>query len=246
MLVLFSPKAQLWLSIGLPRPSNAVRLTPRLRMGNWTPFPSRNIDFSSFASRRMMSTIERPSLTHIDDAGHASMVDVGDKNPSQRTATATGRIYIPLSAFELITSTYPDQQTTEGEENQSAQDKAKSKARRKGDALTVAQLAAIMGSKRTSDLIPLCHPLALSHVSVVLTPEANLAGNSVRHSVVCSATVSCEGKTGVEMEALTAVSVGLLTVWDMLKAVAGKEMMIADIMVTEKWGGKSGNFKRLN
>lgn len=140
-------------------------------------------------------------------------------------------------------------------------EKAKSKARKKGDVLIVAQLAAIMACKRTAELIPLCHPLPLSHVSVALTPEVHPdpdapydltdlpdKGDTGRrphlYSIKCIATVSCDGKTGVEMEALTAVSVGLLTVWDMLKAVAGKEMVIGDILVRGKAGGKSGDFVR--
>jgi cyclic pyranopterin phosphate synthase len=114
---------------------------------------------------------------------------------------------------------------------------------RKGDALTVAQLAAIMGSKKTADLIPLCHPLNLTNVAVTLTPEAPKE-HTGRYSIVCCATVTSEGKTGVEMEALTAVSVGLLTVWDMLKAVAGKEMEIGGILVSHKAGGRSGDFHR--
>ncbi|PBL00412.1 molybdenum cofactor biosynthesis prote [Armillaria gallica] len=177
-----------------------------------------------------------PRLTHVDDRGRASMVDVSAKEITRRTATATGRIFIPLVAYELLVSAYPD-----GEEPSPVLEKAKQKVRRKGDTLTVAQLAAIMGSKKTSDLIPLCHPLQLSNVSVVLTPEAP-THDIQRHSVLCRATVCCDGKTGVEMEALTAVSVGLLTVWDMLKAVAGKEMEIGEIVVTEKSGGKSGDF----
>ncbi|SJL06374.1 related to Molybdenum cofactor biosynthesis protein 1 [Armillaria ostoyae] len=179
-----------------------------------------------------------PRLTHVDDRGRASMVDVSSKEITRRTATATGRIFIPLVAYELLVSAYPD-----GEEPSSVLGKAKQKVRRKGDTLTVAQLAAIMGSKKTSDLIPLCHPLQLSNVSVALTPEAP-AHDIQHHSVLCRATVSCDGKTGVEMEALTAVSVGLLTVWDMLKAVAGKEMEIGEIVVTEKSGGKSGDFNQ--
>lgn len=172
------------------------------------------------------------------------MVDVADKQPTKRTATAVGRIYIPRVAFELVTSTYPASDA--GQEPDTPEDRAKAKARRKGDALTVAQLAAVMGSKRTSDLIPLCHPLALSNVSVILTPELPDADSEQRgrHSIMCRATVSCEGKTGVEMEALTAVSVGLLTVWDMLKAVAGKEMEIGSIYVSRKSGGRSGDFAR--
>lgn len=198
------------------------------------------------SSRRQYSSSpdNTASLTHIDSAGRASMVNVSDKISSKRSATATGRIFIPQVAYELITSPLKNGATSPRAEAQ-----AKSKARNKGDVLTVAQLAAIMGAKRTSDLIPLCHPLALSHVSVTLVPEIynNSADNdraNVRYSILCIANVSCEGKTGVEMEALTAVSVGVLTIWDMLKSVAGKEMIIGDIMVVMKEGGKSGDFVR--
>jgi len=164
------------------------------------------------------------------------MVDVGNKVPTKRTATASGRIYIPQIAYDLVTSTYP---VSEHEDpTGSPSHAALSKAQRKGDALTVAHLAAITGAKQTSSLIPLCHPLALSNISAKLSPEVSVSDSGARrYSIVCCATVSCEGKTGVEMEALTAVSVGLLTVWDMLKAVAGKEMEIGEIMVTEKTGG---------
>lgn len=164
------------------------------------------------------------------------MVDVGSKSDTSRTAKASGRIYIPEVAYNLITT--ETDSPTPGESHEIT--KAKAKARRKGDVLAVAQLAGIMACKRTSDLIPLCHPLPLTHIEVVLTPELKEG----RYSVVCHATASCEGKTGVEMEALTAVSVSLLTVWDMLKAVAGKEMEIGDIMVDSKSGGKSGDFQR--
>lgn len=164
------------------------------------------------------------------------MVDVGDKNDTKRSATAVGRIYISEAAFRLVTSTYPSQSN--------AADPLAEKARKKGDVLTVAQLAAIMAAKKTSDLIPLCHPLALSNVSVTLTPEPSPSHAEGRPSIACQATVSCEGKTGVEMEALTAVSVGLLTVWDMLKAVAGKEMEMGKIYVSRKSGGQSGDFVR--
>ena len=169
------------------------------------------------------------------------MVDVADKTPTKRTATATGRIYIPQMAYELVTSPNSADANTDSPEA-----RAKAKARGKGDVLTVAQLAAIMGAKQTSNLIPLCHPLSLSHISVFLTPEIVGAdeNDTERFSILCSATVSCDGKTGVEMEALTAVSVGTLTIWDMLKAVAGKEMIIGDIKVTRKEGGKSGDFIR--
>jgi len=185
---------------------------------------------------RFSSSSASPRLSHLDATGRASMVNVGNKQPTKRTATASGRIYIPEIAYELVTSTYP---VSEHEDpSPSPLHVAASKARRKGDALTVAHLAAITGAKQTSSLIPLCHPLALSNISVVLTPEVTVSDSGARrYSIVCRATVSCEGKTGVEMEALTAVSVGLLTVWDMLKAVAGKEMEIGEILVTEKTGG---------
>lgn len=188
------------------------------------------------------------------------MVDVSAKDPTRRTATASGRIFIPRTAYELITE--PPTAVENGPQApQTALEQAKRKARAKGDVLTVAQLASIMGCKRTHEIIPLCHPLQLSHISVKLHPEADqpapetpasgrdetssgLRGARFSYSVLCVATVTCEGKTGVEMEALTAVSVGLLTVWDMLKAVAGREMIIGDIAVIEKAGGKSGDFKR--
>jgi len=183
----------------------------------------------------------RAQLTHLDEHGRASMVEVSDKESTKRSATATGRIYINDMAYRLITSTYPEQKTPyPGSE-------AVQKARQKGDALTVAQLAGIMGAKKTAGLIPLCHPMALTRVDVRLVPEIVL-GDSVhlrdRPSVLCTATVTCEGKTGVEMEALTAVSISLLTVWDMLKAVAGKEMEISGIVVQLKTGGKNGDFRR--
>ncbi|KAF9270704.1 molybdenum cofactor biosynthesis prote [Marasmius fiardii PR-910] len=180
-------------------------------------------------------------LTHLDDSGRPSMVDVSSKSETKRKATAVGRIYIPSIAYDLITSTHVDSPDSP---HHTLDAKAK-RSLRKGDVLTVAQLAAIMGSKRTSDLIPLCHPLPLSNVAVTLAPEFRKDSEGVaRHSIVCRAIVTCEGKTGVEMEALTAVSVGLLTVWDMLKAVAGKEMVIGEIFVADKSGGESGDFHR--
>ncbi|KAF9245865.1 molybdenum cofactor biosynthesis prote [Melanogaster broomeanus] len=186
-------------------------------------------------------------LTHVDSDGRPSMVDVSEKESTKRTATATGHIYIPKSAYDLVTGTPPRANS----QLDSPPDKARVKASSKGDVLTVAQLAAIMGCKRTSELIPLCHPLQLSNILVALTPEMVIRGESTQHDsgnlpyrIKCTATVSCEGKTGVEMEALTAVSVALLTVWDMLKAIAGKEMMIGNIIVSCKSGGKSGNFTR--
>ncbi|KAG5340927.1 hypothetical protein C0989_012550 [Termitomyces sp. Mn162] len=183
-----------------------------------------------------------PTLTHLDCEGRASMVNIADKQPTKRIATASGRIYIPPVAYELVTSSYPILDTSEPT---SDEEKARKKARKKGDALTVAQLAAIMGAKKTSDLIPLCHPLPLTQVAVTLNPaNSKMESGAVRYYISCEATVATEGKTGVEMEALTAVSVGLLTVWDMLKAVAGREMEIGEIKVTRKSGGRSGDFVR--
>ena len=206
--------------------------------------PALNVQHARYASSSSSpgSGASKPiTLTHLDQHGRASMVDVGDKAPSSRSATATGRIIIPFSAYELVTGDYPPGPALSDDVVAS-----QAKARRKGDALTVAQLAAIMASKKTSDLIPLCHPLPLTKVDVRLTPEEHTASATVgsQYSIFCEATVNCEGKTGVEMEALTAVSVGLLTVWDMLKAVAGKEMEITDIKVTKKSGGRSGDFTR--
>lgn len=174
------------------------------------------------------------------------MVDVGDKHITKRTATASGRIFVPLKAYELVTLPYP----VEPNANSPRDEMAKAKAKRKGDALTIAQLAGIMAAKQTSSLIPLCHPLAISRIDVSLTPELPRSPSGCddklnsQYSIVCTATVTCEGKTGVEMEALTAVSIGLLTIWDMLKAVAGQEMEIGEIMVTHKAGGRSGDFSR--
>ncbi|KAK7465466.1 hypothetical protein VKT23_005443 [Stygiomarasmius scandens] len=188
------------------------------------------------------STAHKQShLSHLDESGRANMVDISEKLVTKRSATAEGRIFITPLAYDLITSDYSDEKS-QIDENAGALEKAKAKVLRKGDTLTIAQLAAIMASKRTSDLIPLCHPLSLTKVDVRLTPEVTEDTN--RHSIKCTATVTCQGKTGVEMEALTSVSVGLLTVWDMLKAVAGKEMMIGEILVTQKSGGRSGDFSR--
>lgn len=197
---------------------------------------------AKFNYARFYGTSSR--LSHLDDHGKASMVDVSDKPITKRTATASGRIFVPPEAYELVTISHPVEPSAT---NSSQAEIAKAKARQKGDALTVAQLAGIMAAKQTSSLIPLCHPLAISKIDVLLTPEfpSSCAGTaSSRHSIVCTATVTCEGKTGAEMEALTAVSIGLLTVWDMLKAVAGQRMEIGEIMVKHKTGGRSGDFSR--
>ncbi|MEM7670908.1 MAG: cyclic pyranopterin monophosphate synthase MoaC [Pseudomonadota bacterium] len=152
-------------------------------------------------------------LTHFDDQGNAHMVDVGDKAVTERTATARGSVIMAPETLSLI---------REG--------RAK-----KGDVLGVARLAGIMAAKRTPDLIPLCHPLALTKISVELvTVEPD--------RVEVEATVKLSGKTGVEMEALTAVSTAALTVYDMVKAV-DKSMQITDIRLTHKSGGKSGTYE---
>lgn len=153
-------------------------------------------------------------LTHFDAAGQAHMVDVGAKAETHRIAVATGSIRMKPETLALILSG----------------------TAKKGDVLGIARIAAIMASKRTADLVPLCHPLALTRVAVdFTTDEANSA-------VHCRAQVETYGKTGVEMEALTAVQVGLLTVYDMCKAV-DRGMTMTDIRVTEKAGGKSGDWK---
>lgn len=152
-------------------------------------------------------------LTHFDASGQAHMVDVGAKQETHRIAVASGTIRMKPETLAIITSG----------------------TAKKGDVLGIARIAAIMASKRTSDLIPLCHPLALTRVTVDFeTDEAN-------SSVYCKAQVETFGKTGVEMEALTAVQVGLLTVYDMCKAV-DRGMVMSDIRVMEKHGGKSGDW----
>ena len=161
-----------------------------------------------------MSGPKSSDLTHFDDQGHAHMVDVGAKPVTDRIATAEGRIVMTAATLGLIT-----------------QGRAK-----KGDVLGVARLAGIMAAKKTSDLIPLCHPLPITKVAVDLVPDAALPGVRV------TATVKTSGVTGVEMEALTAVSVACLTMYDMLKAVE-KGMQIEGIRLLLKDGGKSGLYE---
>jgi cyclic pyranopterin phosphate synthase len=152
-------------------------------------------------------------LTHFDSTGQAHMVDVGAKTETARVARAQGHIRMAPATFALI----------------------KSGSAKKGDVLGIARLAAIQGAKRTSDLIPLCHPLALTRVAAEFTLDAR------RHRVTLQVTAETVGRTGVEMEALTAVSVGLLTIYDMCKA-ADRGMVIEDIHLLEKQGGKSGHW----
>jgi cyclic pyranopterin monophosphate synthase len=153
-------------------------------------------------------------FTHFDKEGKARMVDVSDKAETERTATAKGSVLMQPATLALI----------------------KEGGVKKGDVLSVARLAGIMGAKKTPDLIPLCHPLALTSVQVDLTLD------EARNAVNVTATCKLVGKTGVEMEALTAVSVAALTVYDMCKAV-DKGMQIVDIRLTHKSGGKSGTFE---
>ena len=235
----------------LPRGEPSRRASPIRRwiFGDST-FNSRPAVGSSITRSYSKSIL----LSHLDEQGRPSMVDVGNKPSTRRTATATGRILIPELAFDLVTSSYPVEDDVFAVRPGAART-AFEKARRKGDALTIAQLAAIMGAKQTSALIPLCHPVPLTNVDVKLVPETQRSqedststsdncGEGRGYSIRCTATVTCEGRTGVEMEALTAVTIGLLTVWDMLKAVAGKEMEIRGIMVVRKSGGRSGDFER--
>ncbi|WP_417471902.1 cyclic pyranopterin monophosphate synthase MoaC [Leisingera sp.] len=154
------------------------------------------------------------SLTHFDAKGDAHMVDVSDKEVTARIATAEGYVSMAPATYDII-----------------AEGRAK-----KGDVLSVARLAGIMGAKKTSDLIPLCHPLPVTKVAVDLTLDPDLPG------VRITATVKTTGQTGVEMEALTAVSTAALTVYDMAKAV-DKAMQIGGIRVTLKDGGKSGRYE---
>lgn len=160
-------------------------------------------------------TKDMGELSHFDSKGCAHMVDVGDKAQTHRTATAEGVISMRPETFELVATG----------------------TAKKGDVIGIARVAAIMASKRTAELIPLCHPVALTHVSVEFELDRD-------HSAVrCVATCECRGQTGVEMEALTAVQVGLLTIYDMCKAV-DRGMVMSDIRLLEKAGGKSGHWTR--
>ena len=154
-------------------------------------------------------------FTHFNDQGRAKMVDVGEKGPTRRTATAAARVLVNENTFALI----------------------RSGGMKKGDVLTVAQIAGVMGAKRTPDLIPMCHPILMDGIDLSLRLDEQ------RCAVEIQATVSCDGRTGVEMEALTAVSTAALTVYDMCKAVQ-KDMVITDILLIRKTGGVHGDFER--
>lgn len=154
-------------------------------------------------------------LTHINARGEAHMVDVGGKDSSQRLAVAEGFILMQAETLELIVNGN----------------------NKKGDVLAVARIAGIMAAKKTSELVPLCHPIAISSIEIELVPDDNRPG------VCCTSTVKTTGQTGVEMEALAATQIALLTVYDMCKAV-DRGMTITNVRLVEKSGGKSGDWKR--
>lgn len=154
-------------------------------------------------------------FTHFNDQGRAKMVNVGEKPVSQRVAFAAGRVLVNQETFERI----------------------QSGGMKKGDVLTVAQIAGVMGAKHTPDIIPMCHPIMIEGIDLSLSLDAE------RCSVEIVATVSCDGRTGVEMEALTAVTTAALTVYDMCKAVQ-KDMVIDDIRLLSKTGGVHGDYRR--
>ena len=154
-------------------------------------------------------------ITHLDAAGHAHMIDVSEKAETSRMARATATVQLTQAAMDLL---------IEG-------------SLKKGDALGVARVAGIMGAKKTSELIPLCHPLPITKVTVDLDPDQD------SNQVLITATVKTKGQTGVEMEALTAAATAALTLYDMLKAV-DKGIIISAILLDEKQGGKSGLWKR--
>jgi len=154
-------------------------------------------------------------LTHFNQAGKAHMVDIADKPSSARRAIAAGRIVMQAETLELI----------------------QQGGHKKGDVLGVARIAGIMATKRTADLVPMCHPLALTHVAVEFETDPG-AG-----AIECTVTAETTGPTGVEMEALTGVQVSLLTIYDMCKSV-DRGMVISDVRLLEKSGGKSGHWKR--
>jgi len=153
-------------------------------------------------------------LTHFNQAGEAHMVDVGQKDLTARLAIASGKIQMLAPTLQLIIS---------GQH-------------KKGDVLGIARIAGIQGAKKTSDLIPLCHPIALTHLSVDFDISTEI------HAVICTAKAQTIGQTGVEMEAITAVQIALLTIYDMCKAV-DRGMRMTDICLLEKSGGKSGSWK---
>ena len=160
-------------------------------------------------------------LTHFNDEGRARMVDVGGKNTTERVAVATGEVHLQQETMRLI---------KEGEI-------------KKGDVLAVAQVAGIMGAKKTPDIIPMCHPLLLTNIDIGFTEELKPDSKTGLCRIDIKATVKVTGQTGVEMEALTAVSVAALTIYDMCKAV-DRDMFFTNIGLLQKSGGKSGTFSK--
>ena len=154
-------------------------------------------------------------LTHFNQAGEAHMVDIADKPSSVRRAIAAGRIIMQAETLEMV----------------------QQGGHKKGDVLAVARIAGIMATKRTADLVPMCHPLALTHVAVEFETDPDAS------AIECTVTAETTGPTGVEMEALTGVQVSLLTIYDMCKSV-DRGMVISDVRLLEKSGGKSGHWKR--
>ena len=154
-------------------------------------------------------------LTHFNEEGAAHMVDIGDKSVTHRIAIASGSINMQAETLSLI----------------------KEGGHKKGDVLGIARTAGIMGAKKTSELVPLCHPISLTHINIDLSIEEN------KSSIYCECRAETDGKTGVEMEALTAVQVTLLTIYDMCKAV-DRGMSISDVQLLKKSGGKSGTWER--
>lgn len=152
-------------------------------------------------------------FTHFDGRGNARMVDVSDKNVTKRTASATGKIRVSPEVMAAV----------------------QGKTIKKGDVFTVAQVAGIMGTKRTSDLIPMCHPIVLTNASLTFRADEEAC------EIIAVCSVATEGKTGAEMEALTGVTTALLTIYDMCKAL-DKRMCISDVHLVSKTGGKSGDF----
>ena len=178
---------------------------------------ARKCSVNTFASSCLKTTNTMSTLTHFDAQGQAHMVDVAAKAATHRIGVAGGRIEMQPATLAII----------------------ESGSAKKGDVLGIARVAGIMAAKKTSDLIPLCHPLALTRVAIEF--EVLRATESRASAVFCTATVETVGPTGVEMEALTAVQVALLTIYDMCKAV-DRGMVITDCKLLEKHGGKSGSF----
>lgn len=178
-----------------------------------TTIPCFALDETAEISEFIMKNLK--DFTHFNEQGRAKMVDVGEKEKTQRTAYAAARVLVNKDTFALISSG----------------------GMKKGDVLTVAQIAGVMGAKRTPDLIPMCHPIIMDGIDLTLFLDEE------RLSVEIFANVSCEGRTGIEMESLTAVSVAALTVYDMCKAVQ-KDIVITDIRLIRKTGGMHGDFER--